>query len=206
MLAPWIVEELRTVNLKDARLNARLKEVLSQLAARPTASIPAACGGRAEMEAAYRLFDNEKVTFENVLESHCQATRERIAAQEVVILAQDTTEVDLTRPEQQVRGAGPLDAGSRRGALLHLLHAFTLDGTPLGTVHAAPWVRDKTPRPEVTGTQRAAIPLEEKESHRAASSARRSAAASAHAVHLRGRQRSGHLRTAGGGKPGVAGR
>src|SRR5437868_1006802 len=74
MLASWISEELKTTDLKDDRLNARLKEVLSQLASRPTASIPAACGGRAEMEAAYRLFDNEKVTFENILESHCRAT------------------------------------------------------------------------------------------------------------------------------------
>jgi Transposase DNA-binding/Transposase Tn5 dimerisation domain len=167
MLAPWIVEELKTANLKDERLNARLREVLSQLATRPTASIPAACGGRAEMEAAYRLFDNDKVTFENILEPHSHVTCERIAAQEVVILAQDTTEVDLTRPEQQVHGAGPLNEGTRWGALLHLLHAFTPDGTPLGTVHAAPWVRDETPRPmSLTGAQRAAIPLEEKESYR----------------------------------------
>jgi hypothetical protein len=167
MLAPWIVEELKTADLKDDRLNARLREVLSQLAARPTASIPAACGGRAEMEAAYRLFDNDKVTFENILKSHCRATSERIAAQEVVILAQDTTEVDLSRPEQQVHGAGPLNEGTRWGALLHLLHAFTPDGTPLGTVHAAPWVRDETPRPvSLTGAGRAAIPLEEKESYR----------------------------------------
>jgi Transposase DNA-binding/Transposase Tn5 dimerisation domain len=167
MLPAWILDELRTADLKDDRLNARLREVLAQLAAHPTASIPAACGGRAEMEAAYRLFDNDKVSFENILESHCRATRERIAAQEVVILGQDTTEVDLTRPEQQVRGAGPLNEGTRRGALLHLLHAFTPDGTPLGTVQAAPWVRDETPRPaSLTGAGRAAIPLEEKESYR----------------------------------------
>jgi hypothetical protein len=166
MLVSWIREEMKTADLQDQRLNDRLREVLAQLASRPTASIPAACGGRAEMEAAYRLFDNDKVTFENILESHVRATCERIAAQGVVILAQDTTEVDLTRPEQQVRGAGPLDKGSRRGALLHLLHAFTPDGTPLGTVHAAAWTREELPRPPLTGAQRAAIPLEEKESYR----------------------------------------
>jgi Transposase DNA-binding/Transposase Tn5 dimerisation domain len=168
MLAPWVVEELKTADLKDERLNDRLREILGQLAAHPTASIPAACGGRAEMEAAYRLFDNDKVTFENILDSHVRATRERIAAQGVVILAQDTTEVDLTRPEQQVRGAGPLDDSSRRGALLHLLHAFTPDGTPLGTVQAAAWTRkDDIPRRQsLTGAQRIATPLEEKESYR----------------------------------------
>jgi hypothetical protein len=110
--------------------------VLSQLADRPTASIPAACGGHAEMTAAYRLFDNERATFDNILEAHADATRQRIAAQSVAILTQDTTEVDLTRPEQAIAGAGPLDGNSRVGALLHLLHAFTPDGTPLGTVRA----------------------------------------------------------------------
>jgi hypothetical protein len=168
MLAPWVADEMRTVNLKDKRLDARLREVLSQLAAHPTASIPAACGGRAEMEAAYRLFDNEQVTFDNILQSHQEATRRRIAEQSVVILAQDTTEIDLTRPEQQVVGAGPLDSGSRRGALLHALHAFTPDGTPLGTLHAIPWARADGPprRQTLTHAERLATPLEEKESYR----------------------------------------
>jgi hypothetical protein len=40
------------------------------------------------------------------------------------LLVQDTTEIDVTRPEQQVAGAGPLDGDSRRGALLHLMHDF----------------------------------------------------------------------------------
>lgn len=168
MPAPWVVEEMQTADLKDKRLDARLCEVLSQLAARPTASIPAACGGRAEMEAAYRLFDNDHVTFDNILQPHQESTRRRLAAQPVVILAQDTTEIDLTRPEQQVVGAGPLDSSSRRGALLHLLHAFTPDGTPLGTVHALAWTRDDGPprRQRLTQAERLATPLEEKESHR----------------------------------------
>ena len=86
MLAPWVIEEMKTVDLFDKRLNERLRTVLSQLAARPTASIPAACGGNAEMTAAYRLFDNEKTTFDNVLEPHVNATRQRIAAQTTVIV------------------------------------------------------------------------------------------------------------------------
>src|ERR1700741_465389 len=117
MLALWVADERKTADLKDQRLDARLREVLAQLAAHPTASIPAACGGRAEMEAAYRLFDNERATFENILASHLEATQRRMAGQPVVILAQDTTEIDLTRPAAQVKGVGPLDDGSRVGAL-----------------------------------------------------------------------------------------
>jgi hypothetical protein len=168
MLAPWIMDEMKTVDLKDKRLDKRLCEVLSQLAAHPTASIPAACGGRAEMEAAYRLFDNENLTFTNVLQPHQEASRRRISGQPVVILAQDTTEIDLTRPEQQVQGAGPLGEAGHFGALLHMLHAFTPDGTPLGTLHAQAWVRDDAPprRKTLTHAQRLATPIEDKESYR----------------------------------------
>ncbi len=167
MLAPWVVDEMKTAKLNDARLNKRLTEVLSLLAAKPTLSIPAACGGRAEMVGAYRFCDNEKTSFETVLQPHIDATRQRMAAHPIVILPQDTTEIDLTRPEQQVRGAGPLDGGSRRGALLHVLGAFTPDGTPLGTLRATAWSRDEEPvNAGLSRAERAAIPIEEKESHR----------------------------------------
>jgi hypothetical protein len=168
MLAPWVEDEMKTASLKDRRLNDRLRIVLSQLAGRPSASIPAACGGFAEMTAAYRLFDNEKVTFDDILRAHADGTRRRMAEQGVVLLVQDTTEIDVTRPDQQVTGAGPLDGATRRGALLHLLHAFTPDGTPLGSVQAEAWVRDEqgTGCATFSRAQRAAIPIERKESHR----------------------------------------
>jgi hypothetical protein len=168
MLAPWVMDEMKTVDLKDKRLNDRLREVLSQLAGQPTASIPAACGGFAEMTAAYRLFDNDNVVFDNILQPHSDATRRRIAEQPVVLLAQDTTEIDLTRPERQVEGAGPLDGGSRRGVFLHPLFALTPDGTPLGTLHAVVWVRSDEPLPSKADREarRKHTPIEEKESQR----------------------------------------
>src|SRR5262249_16632857 len=73
----------------------------------------------------------------------------------------------LTRPEQPVVGAGTLD-GSRQGFLLHLLHAFTPQGVPLGTVGAE--VLNRTEG--VTGasakkrSERAGTPIEAKESFR----------------------------------------
>ena len=119
------------------------------------------------MVAAYRFFENENTSFDNVLQPHRDATRQRMAAQPTVILVQDTTEIDVTRPEQQVAGAGPLDGDSRRGALLHLLHAFTPDGTPLGTVQEPRGRERKAPGcASLTRAERAAIPIEDKESHR----------------------------------------
>lgn len=162
MLASWVIDEMKAAKLKDKRLNDRLRELLSQLSERPAASIPAACGGYAETAAAYRFCDNEKVTFDEILAPHQEMTRTRIASQRCVILAQDTTELDLTRPEVQVFGAGPLDDGPRRGALLHLLHAFTPDGTPLGTVAAQAWTRED----DAPEKHRKQTPIEDKESQR----------------------------------------
>jgi hypothetical protein len=169
MLASWVSEEMKTAKLRDKRLNKRLTRILSALGERPTASIPAACGGKLETDAAYQFFDNPKVTFEEVFQPHIDASRRRIAEQEVVLLVQDTTEIDVTRPEQQVVGAGPMDSISRRGAYLHLMEAFTADGTPLGAVWADAWTRDDEyflkPQKEKR-KRRKALPIEEKESFR----------------------------------------
>ena len=106
MLSPWAVDEMETADLKDKRLNERLTLILSDLGERPTASIPAACGGHTEMTAAYRFFDNDKATFQKILEPHYQRTRQRITAHDVTLLVQDTTELDLTRPGR--RSTGPV--------------------------------------------------------------------------------------------------
>ena len=182
MVIPWVVREMKTADLKDKRLNNRLKEVLSQLGGHPTASIPAACGGHAEMTAAYRLFDNDNATFEAILQPHIDTTRQRIATHPVVLVVQDTSEIDVTRPEQQMVGAGPLDGGTRWGALLHPLHAFTPDGTPLGTVHALAWVRDQEAERSrsLSRGQRAATPIEEKESYRWVEALRRASEEAQH--------------------------
>jgi hypothetical protein len=167
-LPQWVVHELRTVRLSDKRLNDRFGVLLSCLDSYPTASIPAACGGYAETAAAYRFFDNDKVDFDSILQPHIDSTRVRIASQPVVILVPDTTEIDVTRPDRQVIGTGLLDGNARHGVFLHPLHAFTPDGTPLGTVAVDHWVRDES-KPRLatqTRAQRAATPIEEKESHR----------------------------------------
>ena len=148
MMAAWAVEEMKTADLGDERLNKRLTAVLSAFGERPTASIPAACGGRDEMVAAYRFFDNEKVGYEEVLAPHYESTLKRIAAQPLVLLIEDTSELDFTRPHEQVQGAGWLDGSSRRGAYLHPLIGFTPDGTPLGCCWATMWTRDEPPAEE----------------------------------------------------------
>jgi hypothetical protein len=172
LTTPWFAEELETAALNDQRLNDRFAEILEAFGDSPNASIPAALGGRAELKAAYRFFDNEKVTPEKLLAPHFHATAKRCQAQQVVLFPQDTSELEFTRPEQQVIGAGPLTDSSRLGAFLHLDEAFTEDGTPLGAIGAKLWARDM-PDPDAPKLStaekekiRRSLPIEEKESIR----------------------------------------
>ena len=135
MVSLWAREEMASVDLDDERLDERSVMLLSSLGNRPNLSIPSACGGRAEMVAAYRFFDNDKVRFDKLLAPHAQRTLQRLAEHPVALLVNDTTEIELMRPQQPVQGVGQLN-DSRQGVLLHVLHAYTPDGTPQGTVAA----------------------------------------------------------------------
>ena len=57
----WAAAELGGANLGDARLNRRLVRVAEHLGGQPGASIPVACGGWAETQAAYRLLAHKNV-------------------------------------------------------------------------------------------------------------------------------------------------
>jgi hypothetical protein len=181
MISVWAEQEVASVDFGDERLDARAAILLSALGDRPNLSIPAACGGHAETQAAYRFFDNEKVTFEKVLAPHAERTLLRMAGRPVVLLVHDTTEVELTRPAQAVAGAGPLDGGARRGVLLHVLHAFTPEGTPLGTVGAQVLNRADggVPYAKRQPHQERSKPIEEKESLRWLTGLRQSRAVAA---------------------------
>jgi hypothetical protein len=160
-------EPLSTAEFGDQRLTSRFVSIMDRLSQKPSMSIPAAMNGRAEMEAAYRFFNNSKVTPEAIMAPHLTATQERIRQSEVVLLVQDTTQIDLTRPEQQVEGAGPMDSESRRGFFYHPLFAFDAQGLPLGTAWSHSWTREKRPQGRTRKEyldQLRSRPIEDKES------------------------------------------
>ena len=160
----WVEDELADINLGDKRLNRRCKLLLARLAGDPQASINGACQGWKETVAAYRFFDHEAVEEQQVLAPHRQATLERIKEHPVVLVVQDTTELDYTRKQRVVEGAGPLNDESRVGFLEHLQVAFTPQRLCLGVVGMTTWARDwETFR---TCKERKFDPLESKESYR----------------------------------------
>ena len=158
----WIKDELASVDLGDQRLDRRYELVVDRLSQKPTLSIPAACGGWAETLAAYRFFDNDKVTPDKLLAPHRDATLKRIQAQRVVLLVQDTTKLILDRAEEKV--GGPLNHENQYGIQVHPLLALTPEGMALGVVNAQMWARD--PDDFHKRKQAPYKPIEEKESIR----------------------------------------
>ena len=164
----WVVQEMGAVDLKDKRRNDRACQVLESLAAIGD-STPDAVRNVAELKATYRLMDMKQVTPLALLAPHREQTIKRTSSQPRVLLVQDTTEVDLTRPQRQIEGAGPLTSNHSFGFYLHPMLAYTDQGVPLGVVASHHWARtelDTTSTPAEKRRKRYLQPIEDKESFR----------------------------------------
>lgn len=136
----WIGEEIKTADLRDKRLNRRLGTILDMLSCKPTSSIPSASRNWCETKAAYRFFDNDGVTGDKILQPHCDATIERMRKETVVLLPQDTTELDYTS-KRKTKGLGKLSYETQWGMYLHPTIAVTPERVCLGIVNTEMIIR-----------------------------------------------------------------
>ena len=81
----WAQEEFRTLELGDERLNARAVLLAQRLGSKPTESIPNACSGWAETQAAYRFLSNPRTDWQAVLKPHWDCSIERMRGHAVVL-------------------------------------------------------------------------------------------------------------------------
>ncbi len=145
----WIADEVLGCEFRDRRLGKRFETVLKQLSEATCESIPLACQDWANAKAAYRFFDNERVSEADILGGHFRATRERVAGVGGTILVlHDTTEFSymrenlglLHRPKH-----GPTDRWRRENPLcgisMHSSMAVTEGGLPLGLSAVKFWTR-----------------------------------------------------------------
>jgi len=140
----WAMAEFAGADMGDARLTKRLVKLADRLGDAPSASIPGACNGRAETQAAYRLFDQAReekrgLGWEEVLAPHMARTETRMAEHPVVLCLQDTTELDFNG--QDMDGLGRLSYEAQRGMYLHPTYVVTPQRLPLGIVDAWMWAR-----------------------------------------------------------------
>ena len=140
----WSRQEFAGLDLGDTRLNDRLVGIADALAARfPMSPISTACGDWSAVKAAYRFFDNDKVSPEKVLGPHFQQTVERMRAHERVFAIQDTTYLDYT-DHPATQGLGPIGKRSQKyqGVVKHTTFVISASGVPLGCLTDKVWVRD----------------------------------------------------------------
>lgn len=131
-----------TVELGDPRRVRRLVSAVGKLAARPGASLPEAMSSAAELEGLYRLANNEKVSYDALLEAQASAAAKRCRDCKRVLVIHDTTTASFAHADPEA--IGYLATG---GAGFHLHVALAVDAEhwrrPLGVLFAEPGFREK---------------------------------------------------------------
>jgi len=135
-----LADEIDDIDLGDQRRNRRASTVIEQLGRQPRNSIPSAIGGWSETRSAYNLLTHDQVTAQKILAPHYHSTLARIKQHPVVLVAQDTTELDYTG-KNDIQGLGTLNYENRRGLYLHPSLAITPQRLSLGQLDSWSWTR-----------------------------------------------------------------
>lgn len=176
----WLDEESRGSRFRDERLGKRFRLVLDRLWSSVGQSIPMAFQDWCNTKAAYRFLSNPRVSEQDILGGHFEATRGRFVASEgPVLILQDTTEFSYKRERPELIGsthkvASRKDKDGRSpmhticGILMHSSLAVTTRGVPLGLAAIKFWTRKKFKgcdalKRKINPTR---VPIEEKESFR----------------------------------------
>ena len=189
-MTSWIDKELAGCEFEDVRLGKRFRKIIRQLSDGLGDSIPLACRDWANTKAAYRFFSNKRVSEEEILAGHFQATKERVSATDQTILVlQDTTEFSFKREKPEKIGVtrkSLVSNGEYRrrqiftvcGILMHSSLAVTTDGLPLGLSAIKLWTRKKFKNSKELARRvnRTRVPIEQKESYRWVENLRQSTA------------------------------
>ena len=158
----WAARVCANAALPDERLNARFVSVLAVLAAKPTDSIPQAFGDWGPTKAAYRFFENDRVTVPHLHDPIVEATAASCAGLPVLYAIQDTTSLNFSNLHDTT-GLGPINDSPARGLMVHSTLALDPEGIPLGLLGQETWAR---PVDEKTAVGRRERTIKEKESRK----------------------------------------
>jgi hypothetical protein len=160
----WAMHTFGGTALGDQRRTARLVRIAAALAAHPEQSLARSLGDPASAKAAYRFLHSATTSVETVTAAHRAQTLEAARAEPVVLLVQDTSELDYSR-HPATRDLLPLGPGRPTGYLLQSVLAIRPPadepgaGTVLGLAALEPQLRMPSPVGE-TRTERAQRPRE----------------------------------------------
>lgn len=165
----WAKQEFGTVELGDKRLRDRLIKIAQDRWKRPNGSyLEAAEGDRAAAKGYYYFVDSPRaeLTPEAMLATHRQRTIERMMSQRMVLVVQDTTDLNFaTRHHTEGLGTiGTNQTGAKSlGLHLHSSLVLTTDGLPLGVLRSTCYAPEEKGK---IGKKSVGRPIEEKKSFR----------------------------------------
>ena len=144
----WAALTFGSSQLKDRRRTRRAVKAAVEMAQNASASLPHQMQTWKDVKALYRLLDEPDVTFEALMQPHWQQTRACAEAETLVLLVQDTTEIDLSH-RANMSGLGQIGNGKGRGMLLQTVLAVEPDKrTVLGCMAQKPFMRVPAPSNE----------------------------------------------------------
>lgn len=170
----WIEAELSCTHFSEKRLKSRFKFIAKELAERPNYPINQASTNWAASKAAYRFFENPKVSYSQILKPHIENTVDRLSKRDRVVIVQDTTFFDYSK-HKKTSGLGKLNSANGfkvKGLLMHTTLALSDNGLPLGIIDQHIWSRKEQKK---SGHEHTKIPLHQKESFRWIKGLRKSA-------------------------------
>jgi len=137
-----IAREFAELELGDPRRTRRVVKLVQALAKNPQASLPEALGTHSELEAAYRILNNESFDFDDLLAEHGDQTIGRAEQAGDVLVVHDTTTCVFEHADPREVGALPT---GKAGFFAHV--ALVVDARkhrrPLGVVHVETYWRNQ---------------------------------------------------------------
>ncbi len=144
----WAERTFGGVQLHDMRRTRRAVKAATSMAENPLGSLPAQMQGWKETKALYRLLDEPDVTFAALMRPHLHQTREQANSSPVVLLVQDTTDIDLSH-RRKISGVGQIGNERGRGFFVQTVLAVRPETREvLGCMAQEPFVRIPAPEGE----------------------------------------------------------
>jgi len=137
----WAERTFGSVQLHDMRRTRRAVKAATSMAENPLGSLPAQMQGWKETKALYRLLDEPDVTFAALVQPHLHQSRDQANASPVVLLVQDTTDIDLSH-RRKISGVGQIGNERGRGFFVQTVLAVRPETREvLGCLAQEPFVR-----------------------------------------------------------------
>lgn len=144
----WAEHTFGQVQVRDVRRTRRAVKAAGCMVRDPAASLPKQQHTWKAVKAVYRLLDEPDVTFEALMRPHWQQTRANMSGKAVVLLVQDTTEIDLST-HITMSGLGQVGNENGRGLVLQTMLAVLPEPRAvLGCLAQRPFIRIPAPRGE----------------------------------------------------------